>query len=368
MRNAQPQDQAGWYAARRMDTNQSGDMAYEQLSDDEAWERTKQAYKDQKANWAPVYSMDDMLSSLANTSSPAVSKPLVAKLCTQLSEGRSHRQPRRGSALPRLLVRSYRGSVADRMLVVARTDEDVSWLSVFLSDIPHTVYQAGWTEEKRAKWVGPLPQHKAAPHAKETNVYLQYIVDNYDRLPETVVFMHAHRHGWHMKDKVPLLQRLRWGQIGFANLRHQGFKDWDCGSPFKRKFFPCGWEGAIVTPRQPFTKTFFQQPQPGPVARYSMNVHRFWRVLFQDELGPLPELIYTQCCAEFVVSRDRILAHPKAFYKRILAKINSYNLKQFSYELALAFEYSWHIIFGEPPVSPPVAECDMLTCSAEQHQ
>lgn len=32
------------------------------------------------------------------------------------------------------------------------------------------------------------------------------------------------RHGWHMKDKVPLLQRLRWGQVGFANLRHQGFK------------------------------------------------------------------------------------------------------------------------------------------------
>lgn len=26
---------------------------------------------------------------------------------------------------------------------MARTDEDVSWLSIFLSDIPHTVYQVG---------------------------------------------------------------------------------------------------------------------------------------------------------------------------------------------------------------------------------
>lgn len=53
--------------------------------------------------------------------------------------------------------------------------------------------QAGWTEAKRSKWAGPLPQHMAAPHAKETNVYLQYIVDHYDSLPGTVVFMHAHR-------------------------------------------------------------------------------------------------------------------------------------------------------------------------------
>ncbi len=53
--------------------------------------------------------------------------------------------------------------------------------------------QAGWTPDKLLSWVGPEPTFKAAPQAKETNVYLQYIVSHYDRLPDTIVFIHAHR-------------------------------------------------------------------------------------------------------------------------------------------------------------------------------
>ena len=47
-------------------------------------------------------------------------------------------------ALPRLLAGSHaskRTATGSRMLVVARAEEDVSWLSIYLSDIPHTVYQ-----------------------------------------------------------------------------------------------------------------------------------------------------------------------------------------------------------------------------------
>jgi Protein of unknown function (DUF3431) len=56
-----------------------------------------------------------------------------------------------------------------------------------------TATQAGWTPDKLLTWVGPEPKFKAAPQAKETNVYLQYIVSHYDKLPETMVFIHAHR-------------------------------------------------------------------------------------------------------------------------------------------------------------------------------
>ena len=47
-------------------------------------------------------------------------------------------------ALPRLLAGSSankRTTTGSRMLVVARAEEDVSWLSIYLPDIPHTVYQ-----------------------------------------------------------------------------------------------------------------------------------------------------------------------------------------------------------------------------------
>jgi hypothetical protein len=138
-----------------------------------------------------------------------------------------------------------------------------------------------------------------------------------------------------MHDKVQLLQRLRWGEVGFANLRHKGFEvwllvhmfssaqestqeamatqhvvlpqvkdadrrltyclqDWDCGSPHEKKAFPCGWEGAVMTPRTPFSDAFQQQPQSAAVSRMAMNMHKYWKIFFQNELGPLPELVYTQ--------------------------------------------------------------------------
>jgi hypothetical protein len=79
-----------------------------------------------------------------------------------------------------------------------------------------------------------------------------------------------------------LFKALRWVQ------------GWDCGSPHEKKAFPCGWEGAVMTPREPFSKVFQQQPQPAAVSRMAMNMHKHWKVFFQDELGPLPELVYAQ--------------------------------------------------------------------------
>ena len=71
-------------------------------------------------------------------------------------------------------------------------------------------------------------------------------------------------------------------------------QEWDCGSPFERKAFPCGWEGAVMTPREPFSTAFQQQPQPAAVSRMAMNMHKYWKIFFQQELGPLPEVVYTQ--------------------------------------------------------------------------
>jgi Protein of unknown function (DUF3431) len=53
--------------------------------------------------------------------------------------------------------------------------------------------QGGWRPENALLDRGIEPAFKAAPQAKETNVYLQYIVDHYDRLPKSIAFIHAHR-------------------------------------------------------------------------------------------------------------------------------------------------------------------------------
>ena len=67
-------------------------------------------------------------------------------------------------------------------IVAARCSEDVSWLSVHLGDMHHIVYE---TDKARAG------RHAQNNKGNEAMPYLQYIIDNYDRLPQHSVFSHG---------------------------------------------------------------------------------------------------------------------------------------------------------------------------------
>lgn len=54
--------------------------------------------------------------------------------------------------------------------------------------------------------------------------------------------------------------------------------------------------------------------------------------------GPLPEFIYAPCCAEFVVSAERVRGRPKAFYQKALDLANSMDAESDHVDVALAFE------------------------------
>ena len=49
----------------------------------------------------------------------------------------------------------------------------------------------------------------------------------------------------------------------------------------------------------------------------SWLISRYWDEAFQGALGPLPEVVTSPCCSEFVVHRTRILARPRAFYMHV---------------------------------------------------
>ena len=49
----------------------------------------------------------------------------------------------------------------------------------------------------------------------------------------------------------------------------------------------------------------------------SWLISRYWDEAFQGALGPLPEVVTSPCCSEFVVHRARILARPRAFYMHV---------------------------------------------------
>ena len=66
--------------------------------------------------------------------------------------------------------------------------QDTSWLDVYLSEVPHVVYHNGDAAETAGA------QHATLLNkGTEAMGYLQFIVDYYDRLPATVLFIHGHR-------------------------------------------------------------------------------------------------------------------------------------------------------------------------------
>ena len=86
--------------------------------------------------------------------------------------------------------------------------QDTAWLDVYLSEIPHVVYQV----DDQDKTVSA--QHRTMTNkGNEASAYLQFILDYWGRLPESIVFMHGHRcvskGGDCVSEIVMKLRRLR---------------------------------------------------------------------------------------------------------------------------------------------------------------
>ena len=72
-----------------------------------------------------------------------------------------------------------------------------------------------------------------------------------------------------------------------------------------------------------------------------------WEQLLGFELGPLPDDIQVQGGGQFVVLRDRVLAHPRAFYQDCLTWLAD-STELSPWDKGMVFEYTWKVIFGEP--------------------
>lgn len=174
--------------------------------------------------------------------------------------------------------------------------------------------------------------HPKKNKGRESNVYLQYIIDNYDRLPSTIVFLHSHRDGypraWHTDaadysnvNSVRSLQIDFVQRNGYANLR-------------------CNFIPGCPDEIQPF-----RNPRDeGRTTEHAML--DAWPILFNN--SDIPEVIATPCCSQFAVSRARVrerpLSHYVWFHKWIMETELTDDVS------GRVMEYLWHIIFGQDPV------------------
>ncbi|KAJ4375312.1 hypothetical protein N0V83_002398 [Neocucurbitaria cava] len=225
------------------------------------------------------------------------------------------------------------GSNYTYKIVIPKTEkEDIGWMAEEIPEAPLVIYEVDKSDAENK-----IPKNKG----REAMVYLSYIIDHYDDLADTTIFMHAHRHAWHNNqlmglDAVQLLKRLnheRVARMGYMNVRchhDPGCPDW------------------IHMDRPGGDFDFYHKPE-----------EIYWRKEIWEEIhpgAPIPPSISGICCAQFAVSRQRIREVPiERFihYRKWLLTTGMDD--QFSGRI---FEYIWHYIFTGHEVHCPA----MNTC------
>ena len=76
------------------------------------------------------------------------------------------------------------------------------------------------------------------------------------------------------------------------------------------------------------------------------------------ELGPLPVMLQSPCCAEFVASKGRIQAHLKQFWSALYDWMHTVP----ACHVAFIFEWTWAYLMTNQTVWRPVEECKSLIC------
>lgn len=197
-----------------------------------------------------------------------------------------------------------------RQVVVAKYDEDISWLSQLPKNFDVRVYQS--KDAEGSDFVENV--------GNEASKYLTYIVQNYDSLPDSVIFLQAGRQDWHdpvAKDLI--LRAWSWDNAasngGMASLPTNA---------------PCLIEDSEVLPaRAPLSASVLEKEHCIAVSEHEPKqmqmVREVWGDVFEPELGPLPQRWLTHCCAQFEVTRAAVQKHPVSFYRGLLDWVKNHD-------------------------------------------
>lgn len=216
--------------------------------------------------------------------------------------------------------------ITKALVVASTTRDDTSWLSQIPPSLNWTLYH--YCVDK------PIaPDFLTVPSTKgnEAMVYLTYIIDHYDDLPQVIFFHHAHLTAWHQRWSSLLeVTRLRAEHIlraGYASAR--------CLS---------GREN-IVT---------LEGGQPADLLDASPRFNRRTRLVtlldafLEPEKGEtdIPSRISAPCCAQFAVSRDAVRRRSNEWWETLREWVLQTPLE--SAQSGRLMEMLWHIWFGMP--------------------
>ncbi|MCJ1268595.1 hypothetical protein MMC22_008483 [Lobaria immixta] len=212
--------------------------------------------------------------------------------------------------------------------------ENTDWVAKNLPDWQHAIYTVNPTS----------PTELSTPLNKghESMAYLSYIIDHYASLPATLAFLHSHRSGfftaWHtdtaLHDNVQALRALQIPFVqsnGYVNLRC----NWNPGCIEAHR------DNAHVTPevwQEVFAGTSTSIISPNSSSTSSPSPKS------QELRHQAPAQVGAACCAQFAVSRERVLQRPLSDYEQIRQWI--IDTEKSDAKSGRVMEFLWHVIFG----------------------
>lgn len=215
-----------------------------------------------------------------------------------------------------------RASEVDAVIVVSRhaKGQDVSWLR-------NVSYPVRFIDKGEGQWAGG----DRAPNrlGEEGSSYLWFIVKNYDALPRWVLFLTAHERHWHhalASQACNTCIDMKATGLGFLTVNHDR-------------------SGRILVLDKP----------RGQPAELPLAVHARLRRELLGLHTPYDGSQRLPPSAQFWVSRERILARPRAYYQKLLdvlerpshplmAKSAWYQSRRL---WGFFIEAYWHYILGE---------------------
>ena len=211
-----------------------------------------------------------------------------------------------------------------RTLVIPRMkDDDIAWIVKELPDVNVTVYVANDPSALL---------HSPKNKGHEVMVYLTYIIDHYDKLPDVVVFMHAHRWTHHNNEVLghDAPQMIR--RFSNAHVVRQGYVNMRCHwSPGCPEWLHPGSEAEVLGKQE------------------EAVLVESWAELFPSD--PLPKTLAQPCCAQFALSKQRIHSIPLSQFTFFRDWILKTPLSD--YISGRIWEYSWQYLFTSQGVFCP---------------
>ncbi|KAJ5908985.1 hypothetical protein N7495_001667 [Penicillium taxi] len=199
--------------------------------------------------------------------------------------------------------------------------DDLTWLNDYCNEMS-VIHRSSTSPESGLL----LPFTR---RGRETAAYLSYVVDFYDQLPEYSIFIHAYPEQWHNDILGPYthntLKHIRFEAVdvhGYVNLRCE------------------------LNPGCP-TSIFPLSPSQADIDAHDIRASfsDAYQEIFSVPIDKVPVELGNVCCAQFAVSRKRILERPREDYMRMLEWAATTKMTD-DFGVGWVMEKLWHIIFG----------------------